>query len=233
MELPISKEYKFVTFLDSHSIKIGDTKEIIDSSKINNEMLAMMFARNYDDNVIIPNLMSNSSLKREEVSILSTIGCFQFDMIGVSKLKYEFTTLLNKTNLVVINVPKESMFVHLQVTKDVIGDVIDVTRYTTSNKLIMLAYSPQPISDISSEIHNRMINPHYLMNKIVLFHEDKDQYVLDDLLDTNLLNIQSETVMGDSKEKYENLSTTNYLEFGWDNYSGRYFYHVNDRGGTV
>ena len=233
MELQISKEYKYVTFLDSYSNKIGNTREIIDSLNVNNELLSMMFARNYDNNVIIPNLMSNNNLEKEEVSILSSIGCFQFDTSGVIDLKYEFTTLLNKINLVVINVPSEAMFVHLQVDKDKVGDIIDVTRYTKANKLIMLAYSPQQISDLSSEIHNRMINPNYLIDNIILFHKDKDRYELDSLIDKNYIDIQSKTKMGDSMKEYENLGTTKYLEFGWDNASGRYFYHINNKGYLV
>lgn len=233
MELQVSKEYKYVTFLNSSSNPIGDVREIIGSSQVNNEMLAMMFARNYDETVIIPNQLPNMDLTKDEFSILSSVGCFQIDKSDIPNTKYEFTTLLNQINLVVIKIPKECMFVHLQVDKNVVGDIIDITQFTTSRKLLFLAYSPSPIPDISSEIHNKMINPHYLMDKIVFFHSEKDCYELCSIIDTNLFNRQAEVKMGDKLTKYEDLNTSDHISGVWDNVGEGYIVTVNDSSFNV
>ena len=233
MELQVEKEYRYVTFLNASSNKIDETREIVSSSQVNNEMLSMMLAKNYDESVIVSNLIPDIDLTKEEFSILSSVGCFQIDQSNLPKIKYEFTTLLNQVNLVVIKIPKDCMFVHLQVDKDVVGDIVDVTQFTTSNKLLFLAYSPNPIPDISSEIHNNMINPHYFMNKIVLFHSEKDCYELCDVIDTNLYNMQSETRMGDRKVTYEKSIDTEYLGILWDNSYGGYVYNINNKSNRV
>lgn len=233
MDLNISKGYKYITFIDSFNNVISDPKKIIYSPQINHELLAMMFAKNFDDISIIPDQLTYGSLTDDEISTLSQMGCMQFDLYNENILKYEYKSLLNTIELTVIDVPKDAVFIYLQTDLDVEGDLVDITNLTTARKLLLLAQSPDKIENLSQEIHDSMISPHNKIDQFILFTKDLNNFQSMSLIDENLVNRQALVKLGEVISDYEDTGDTQYCKGIWDQISGKYIFVINEQSKFV
>lgn len=233
MDLNISKGYRYITFIDSFNNVISDPKKIIYSPQINHELLAMMFAKNFDDISIIPDQLTYGSLTDDEISTLSQMGCMQFDLYNENILEYEYKSLLNTIELTVIDVPKDAVFIYLQTDLDVEGDLVDITNLTTARKLLLLAQSPDKIENLSQEIHDSMISPHNKIDQFILFTKDLNNFQSMSLIDENLVNRQALVKLGEVISDYEDTGDTQYCKGIWDQISGKYIFVINEQSKFV
>lgn len=227
MNINISKQYKYVRYADLEQ-NITGPFEIIYSSDVNHQLLSMMFAKNTDDSVIIPNQMVYGTLTKDEVSLLSSISCMQLDLSNEFIKKYEFKSLLDTMMLTVIDIPEDIQYIKLTETieDDDNGLVIDTEELGKCKKLFMLVQSPKTVENLSSEIHNQMMNPHYNTSGIILFEDDMNNYLNQDVIN-GLNNIQSNSSLGTKTDQYKVDIDTEYCKVIWDNVGNKYINLIN------
>lgn len=241
MDLQLKGNYKYIEFLgiSGESLPNYPKKEIIYSSRVNNDFLGSMFAKNFDNNRVILDRMTYGNLTSDEISMLGQVGVMQFDreremdLTTVGTNQYEYSTLLDTVELSVINIPEE---VHSIAFQEVWGgptDIIDIDKLGTAKKLLFLAKSSVEIKNLSQEIHNLMLEPHSDCDDYILYDKDitNTQSML--LVNEDNINIQARIKLGELIGSYEDTGDTLYLQGIADHVGNSYNIILNEKSWKV
>lgn len=230
MNLNIDKQYKYITYYDSEGAKVDGPLQIIYSDKVNNDLLAMMFAKNVGDNTIIANSMVYSNLTPDEVSVLSRVSCMQLDQDNDLVNLYEYKSLLDTMMVTVIDIPENVYTIHLQNDLESDEGIIEnLESMTDSRKLLMIVQSPNSVENLSSEIHNMMMTPHYNTDELVLFDTDMNNYIRQSVLTDDNTLVQSGIKLGSDLDEYQYDADMQYIKGIWDTIGDKYVWELNGK----
>lgn len=243
-QLKLTRDYDSIMYFQSDADGTYYTiKPIIYSSKLENEFIGSMYAKNLNFDKTVTAQMCYGMLDQEFIGILGHLSFMQDDFdpdrFGVLDL-FEFKSTLGNVEVAAIDVPEEVQSIYFGYQSDfdkiVSGeaylDDIEFDQWDCGsdwNYLLLLGKSSEPIGRLSQEIHDVMEFPHNeMMDIVVTFHEiSNNSFIL--VLDKNRLKHKpSGMQLNDLLIEDRSFGDTKYLKVIEDKIEDKLFLTINE-----